>query len=61
MTLLGAGHLAHQILALALPFAYADRLASDWQAFARLVLEAAPLAAFGATLVCGVGACSSPV
>lgn len=41
MTLPGAGHLVSQVYASALPVGYSPHSASDWEPFARLVLEAA--------------------
>ena len=53
VTLPGAGHLVHQVYASALPIAYADAPAADWEPFARLVLNAAYQATFAAALSLG--------
>jgi hypothetical protein len=53
VTLPGAGHLVHQVYASALPIAYADAPAADWEPFARLVLDAAYQATFAAALALG--------
>lgn len=53
VTLPGAGHLVHQIYASALPIAYADATAAEWEPFARLVLDAAYQATFAAALSLG--------
>lgn len=53
VTLPGAGHLVHQAYASALPIAYADAPAADWEPLARLVLHAAYQATFAATLSLG--------
>ena len=41
VTLPGAGHLVNQVYASALPVGYSPHSASEWEPFARLVLEAA--------------------
>jgi hypothetical protein len=53
VTLPGAGHLVHQVYASALPIAYSLDPIDDWEPFARLVLEAAYLATFGAAHALG--------
>ncbi len=53
VTLPGTGHLVHQVYASALPIAYADAPAADWEPFARLMLHAAYKATFSAALSLG--------
>ena len=53
VTLPGAGHLVHQLYASALPIAYTDAPAAEWEPFARLVLDAAYQATFAAALSLG--------
>jgi len=53
VTLPDAGHLVHQVYASALPIAYSNAPAADWEPFARLVLHAAYQATFAAALSLG--------